>query len=324
MKVFDEVLAWLRDNSTKIGSVIELDEWFSESLPGFYRARMRFQWKEFSLDAQGIGTSEQEAIVKCLAEYFERIVVRETKASSSNGFAAHINSEEARRRSLDELLERDAFFSHYLTRTPFEAVDYSAIHGDLHPSILQLFKRVQAKGFDLRFGMMTCLSGRIGIIAAASNIRSEPKFGVVFSTACGDSRTVVLNKVGIELAGNLAWLLGLESIEAMSNTDFVKLTKFRAIDHRRLGFHLDQRQWFETMFLPKDVETQPALSQELNVEFVHHKIPENFDSPPFFIVQAKCPSVQRHFFGLTTEDKVNIPRLSMWKRRKFSVRTSVV
>lgn len=91
---------------------------------------------EEDLLSSGEANSKQMAVTKCLFEYLERlslVVIRESSLSlkpigrnklipnndvkSSNGFAAHINLEQASLSAIMELLERDTFLFYWFSKS---------------------------------------------------------------------------------------------------------------------------------------------------------------------------------------------------------------
>lgn len=83
-------------------------------------------------DHIGVGYGEAPtkmvALQKSIAEGVERAVYRAVRGttlgtSNSNGWAAHINAEQAFANAFDELLERDSVLVHWLRQEPFYEVD---------------------------------------------------------------------------------------------------------------------------------------------------------------------------------------------------------
>ncbi|MGK5087334.1 YcaO-like family protein [Bdellovibrionota bacterium FG-2] len=67
------------------------------------------------------------AIQKSISEAVERILFRALKGTThgtpnSNGWAAHVNKEAAKKAALYELLERDAVLVHWFSKTPFSRI----------------------------------------------------------------------------------------------------------------------------------------------------------------------------------------------------------
>lgn len=82
--------------------------------------------------AWGYGEAETVilAIQKCLAEGFERAVMKSLKGTpfqslTSNGWAAHLSLAAAKESAAGELFERDCVLTHWLTQTPMQEVSIS-------------------------------------------------------------------------------------------------------------------------------------------------------------------------------------------------------
>jgi hypothetical protein len=104
----------------------------SPRLEGFRFSKFSFYTKAIAssgLEGHGFGEGETEllAFQKSIAEAVERAVYRSMKPYhnliSSNGWAAHLTAEKANKSALNELLERDAILTHWLTQTPFLEID---------------------------------------------------------------------------------------------------------------------------------------------------------------------------------------------------------
>jgi hypothetical protein len=80
----------------------------------------------------GEANTKDLAITKAVAEFIERCVLIEFSkkhhdVKTSNGWAAHTNSESAQENAIRELVERDAVLRHWYTRTPFHVLNLNSL-----------------------------------------------------------------------------------------------------------------------------------------------------------------------------------------------------
>ncbi len=84
---------------------------------------------DHGVEGFGFGEGETELLTfqKSISESIERAVYLSLKpylrSTSSNGWATHLSEEKAKTAALNELLERDAALTHWLTETPFLELD---------------------------------------------------------------------------------------------------------------------------------------------------------------------------------------------------------
>ena len=110
---------WLLDNYKTLELRSTQFNWVSEWLPGFHDFGVSITIGGRIFHGRGMASHSQLAFEKAGAEAIERAFCYENGISSS-GVAAHPQIKLAQIKAQDELIERDRFFCHYLTKTPFQ------------------------------------------------------------------------------------------------------------------------------------------------------------------------------------------------------------
>jgi hypothetical protein len=168
------------------------------------------------------------------------------------GFSAHLDLGQATDSAICELLERDAFFCHYLTQTPFlKKVDLSLL-GDELGELPSYFARhaVQIESRTL------CMPENFsGVITVALGKQASRPFGLFVGLGCKKSSS--------DLQGSLKSALRSSLIECLRNlTAWLEndTAPAMAYDHNALARNIDQCGGLMSLLFPLDWELKPAQS----------------------------------------------------------------
>lgn len=136
----------------------------------------------------GFGESEYEllAVEKSIAEAVERAIFRNLKSQglgtkNSNGWAAHLNIGKARSSAVEEICERDAVLTHWLTETPMEEVDPSTFPKWLLNWIQNELPQAE------RFNSLRILLSSLGHLPSVTTVLQESSGHAVVSHGTGKS-----------------------------------------------------------------------------------------------------------------------------------------
>jgi hypothetical protein len=143
----------------------------------------------------GFGESEYEllAVEKSIAEAVERSVFRYLKSQgmgtkNSNGWSAHLNIEKARSSAIEELCERDAVLTHWLTETPMEEIDPSTF-----PKWLRIWTQNELQHAK-RFNNLRVLLGSLGHLPSVTTVLQESSGHAVVSHATAKNLETAIYK----------------------------------------------------------------------------------------------------------------------------------
>jgi hypothetical protein len=180
---------------------------------------------------RGVDPDPELAIIKSVIEAIERCIYLEKAqpGSTGNGWAVHLKESLAKLKALSELLERDAFFCHFITEQPFEEM---ADHGyDINSIALRMFKMETPWGHSR--------------LAYAEHPNGSFKIGFGFSH---------------ESAKAAEWASLAETCRSQAHREKITTaefyTKHRAdpASHGRLLQNAEYRKWFEQTYF----DTKPS------------------------------------------------------------------
>ena len=129
-----ELSRWLLDNSEDLHLRATQWKWVEEWIPQFYDFEASIVVDGQTFRGRGIDTNSDLAFTKAGAEAIERAICMENRIAT-HGVAVHTDDELARLNARNELVERDRFFCHYLTRTAFQKKTIETTHTPADGSI---------------------------------------------------------------------------------------------------------------------------------------------------------------------------------------------
>ncbi|MGK5084249.1 hypothetical protein WDW37_13215 [Bdellovibrionota bacterium FG-1] len=257
---------------------------------------------------RGTAATSELAFDIALAEALERGVQYSARQSGQTyaGFAAHITEELASQSSIQELIERDSFFCHFYTQTPFlEEIDPSIL-GEAWEQISKYLKKHQTA---LRSFRMRTPNGFTGVFTAANGPHASRPFQLILGLGCSSEENLPLLKAlqsSIwECLRNLtAWLENI-SERALTLSEFLSLPHPGPKEHQSLAMSLDHRTGIDSLFpttamptLASEVQgTNSGLASDL-IQTKRIPFPtKNIPAPPLVFMGATHPEAIQTQFG---------------------------
>ena len=296
----DSYIRWLASNrGARLTRLRRLEE---EWLYDKFAYEVEVTWNNRRFLGHAIDASESLALTKATSELIERIAVVHNRLPNSSGVAAHTSFESAASNAATELVERDAFFCHWLTQTP--AQESILIE---RPEVLKAIKKFSLHSVEIRFAKLRSVGGLSAVVCGAFGSQASEPFGVILGLGCSKSFGEAIEKAFFEVVQNAAiWLFG-KSEMPLSMADLAH--PFNPMSHFRLGLNqhsdVNCRWLFSTEF-----ETVTDENQNVELQFIELMLPDEFGQSPFTIVRAEAPLLQHAFFGPTRDDVVNFERLA--------------
>lgn len=283
---------------------IESAEWIGEILPGWTDICCTVNFGDREVVAWGASDSTDVALLKAFAEAAERGVFLKGSAGTSNGFAAHLNREDARKNALNELLERDLFLCHFLTNTPFKSLDVSLLKDSSQ------IARINA--FSTRLGLRTRYFhlGRSGVLCVCDGLFNQPKVGFVVGASYKEDINLSFLGATVETLRQAHFNEKLRvnrQLKVLTLSQFSELAQPRFEDHGALALDVEYAESISNLF--ENVAT-------VNINQVDSNCISIIDLPwidegycPFFFAQASASRAQQMFVGLPKKSKLNLDRL---------------
>lgn len=287
----------------------------SKWVPGLYDCVTTIENKKIlNWYGQGWGRSKYESIIKAVAEIFERELMARHKISISNGCAVHVHKASAARNAVFEVIERDAFFCHFLTETPFEPFTDSV---NIFGLPLKMFlKKMEKMHLDVKIFKMRPALPCAAILVFVQTKKGAHKNGFQFGTACSEKYEEAIEHATIEALRSVAHFASQNKTLKVTLDNFLspKLKDIADIKkHSLLRLNSDYTKYFKQVFLKKTNISKKTGLPILKHSSIKTKEFKNSFSDlkdlPLYFVQAKNPSLQPLYFGPNSIENINLSRL---------------
>lgn len=230
------------------------------------------------------------AILKATSEAYERYCVTSLKLKNSNGCAAHTSLEEAKEKSLLELIERDCFLVKFINGFFFEEIG-------IYSNMVNLDSKYKLTNYCLAAGVYKIILTRIEINKAANIL------GLSAELSIKDA----LIKSEIEA---LRQLMYVEDKNLLSNQSYDVISRKDKLDFNDHGnIALTQQHYSEIDFIfdtKKSKNCKFDYFDQSSTVFKEYKIVLEKTNPfyeiPLFFVKALNPNAQELFVGKTIEN----------------------
>lgn len=243
----------------------------------------------------GTGTTEEIAIIKSTVEAIERAIVYESSSlSTTNGVAGHTITDSAKITASYELIERDAFLFHMITRQA--------------PVIIKqeldniLINDIKSLGFDLVIKKLSTADSLIVLLMEAYKGGS-----VIIALGIGDCITSAVENTALQLI-RIALEVENKLYEPLSLEQFIAQGHEDEMSHLKLGLSDDYsfkyRDWMNIKSSLINNLTLPEIS---HIELIAKSEPLTEICRKFNLVffKAKSNLAQELFFGPTDVSLIN-------------------
>ncbi len=295
--------------------------WVDKWLPGIWDFFVEITLNGKILNGRGLAETEEEAFAKAVAETLERSVI--PVGENSSGFAAHLTPELAKSAAVRELIERDAFFCHWLTQTPFlsqRKLTELSINIGL-TTTQDIAKNAQNLGIDLVLATMHSSPPFQSVVCCAFGSNANKPFGVTLGLGCDLDFNIAVKQATLEaLRTAIAWITGQYSGgPPLSLNEFKSLESITPLDHERLGLSLDLEDRIRKLLSEKNSLPAPLPKSNSQIDTLQYSLAPPIADAPVVIAKADSKSLQKAFFGLTTPNKINLARLAGFKGKSLTI-----
>lgn len=308
----DPLTEWLLDHASILDLKVGRYDWTVDWLPGFFDFSLTLEVGGKVFSGRGVGESEVKAFVKAGAEAVERCVFAASDRPNTNGFAVHQNQELARRNAVHEILERDAFFCHYLTRTPFEKIPQPLLEKSI-PGYLRICAKIKMLGGQLHFGRMRTAHGIPAVACVTTGEDCLQPFGLMVGLGCAETLENAIMQAFLESFSRAVGLLeGRQAANKLTVDEFKNLALPTTFHHDELALDLVASRPTLKLFL----QDAPGFWNEapsdpgLEISFIEPKMPPQLTKVPVVPAIALCSGLQAAYFGHLSPARLNRPRLS--------------
>lgn len=310
MKQLDK---WLIENlECLVFKTYELS-WIKEFLPELYDFSSEIEFNGEIFNGRGLKGNRDLALKVSIIESIERVVAIGKGCASTNGVAAHIDSAKASINAFCELIERDLFFTHYLTSTPMKKIE------NFNSTLLmKATQYIQQKGHELRFFQMNRNNVGNGIVCVISG---KEKWGGVIGLALKDETIAEVQLSAFLEAFRQYWhLIADGKIEdCLTLPEFLAKNEWSLDDHLKLGLNSIFFSRVEKMFsndldLVGDDQVINYSSSDFSFENIGLDL-NPFNSCPIKVVRCSG-AVNGLYLGPANKASVSIESLKRFNFQK--------
>jgi len=313
MSLSDEHYAlkiWLEKSAKQLNLQVTNYTWSEKWIPGYCDVGITIEVGKKIYVGRAGADSLDMALIKAAAEAIERTAITFNNLPTSNGLAAHFSDEIAMQFAKVELIERDQFFCHYLTKTKPQKI---AIENLLSEDWLELISKLKNLDVKCEFFLMRKMGGLFSIICTAKGEKFKKPFGVIIGLGCSQFEKSAAQKSVQELMKNVMAIVELDEVRSMSLQSFLKLEKPSPKNHQALAMDLEYSRQISSFFpegMPVQLQAKEEKMDYSNTwNFTKLSLSTELEGCPIKVYRAENPRFQNLYFGQTVRSSFNKQRL---------------
>ncbi|MCB0368766.1 MAG: YcaO-like family protein [Bdellovibrionales bacterium] len=304
----EKLAEWLFNNRNALNLRAQVGSWVKDWLPGFEDIRIQIQVNGKFYEGRGISTDQDKSFLIAGAEAIERAYC-DNLAIHSNGVALHTNEESAKLNAKLELLERDGFLCHFLTKTPFANFNPPK---DMNIDFEQIKSRLQKKGVEISLKKVIYSSPQI-VLCIARKKDGSNAFNSILGLGSHDDIKLSTAKAITECLSNVVWRLEDSSESSLSLDEFKNKTIHRPMDHQKVYFGNDSELSLDWIFDSDNSQVINEVNTNIVIEFTPLKAGISIlEDAPITVMRATSTQLQNIFYGPTILEKINVHRLNQF------------
>jgi len=311
-----EIGRWLIANSKHLNLKVAKASWVKDWIPKHKHVRVEVNINGVTGIGTGIDISEDLALVKAGSEAIERVFCIQN-SKHSTGIAAHVEIERAKENAMLELMERDIFLSHYLTREPF------IIENEIQAANIeygQIRKKLQSLGVDFDVLKMKTEKSYYGYVCFASPSAQPASFSSIIGLGFSKDQNIAIEKSIAEcLLNTIFHLHNKDTVPSLSLDEFNSKLKHGPTEHRELFLSSSCQNEIKKLI---STTTDEQVFDDSHFHFEFQELLSDSEillDSPFKVYQATSSDVQNMFYGPTNISTLNIIRLEHFKKEKINV-----
>lgn len=274
---------WLTESASRLNLEVTELSWARDWGLDLFDLEVSLEIEGRAFRGRGTAAEEELAFVKAGAEAIERAFCT-GHGIHSVGVAAHTEEDLAKSGALKELFERDAFFSHFFTRSPFLPIQTPP---RLQERFSGVFSAARSALISLRF-FHARSSAQAVVISVAEGTQARPPFGGIIGLGCETTEEAAIESAFLEGARNVAASLVGGARPPLRLSDFSKILEPTSEDRQRLA--LDPSYWSKVEHLFPQSSSLPSMESSNSTEPIFERLSSPYrvlDSAPLFVYRAK-------------------------------------
>lgn len=270
----NELNSWLLSHANKINLQATEMTWVRDwNLNGLSDIEVKIDVAGKTFTGRGTAFGEDLAFLKAGAEAIERTYCAGHYIHST-GVAAHTNDKDAKTNVQNELNERDAFFCHFYTKTPFIPIPDVTLF-ELMRAYKGAFDEILPRGIKIRLFRAHAVGWPV-FLCVASGLSASPEWGGVIGLGSQSNDWRAIQIAFFECLRNVSNIVTHGVPPAIKKSEFDLILRPTSEDRQRLALNIDY--WKEISQLFPEKVTSP-------VQFN----PQKINDWPWIIEKLDCP-----------------------------------
>ncbi|NRA67355.1 MAG: YcaO-like family protein [Pseudobacteriovorax sp.] len=257
-----------------------------------------------------------------ICEALERTVFQYNEVSTTtNGIAFHTDKNSGVQNSIKEAIERDRFYCHYLTSTPYyDMTDSFYIE---NPDFIRIRESLSQVGVEVKIGAMRFTENYEPAIAVmvGTNENLCSLNGFIVGLGCSNRFNNSARSAFLELIkSSVPFFTDVENKFNLI-TDNVYLEKARDLeDHRHISLYTRQKHRVARMFsndytyFEDFISRRNSIEESINVKILD--FPNEIEDCPGYCFYAYSDKLQNFIIGETSSAKINFGSLETFLGRE--------
>lgn len=280
-------------------------------------------YNQYELEGCGYAENKNLALVKALSEMLERCCLVDNNITHSNGLAAGPSLRIAKENAISELIERDLFFSIYLTNSTKFKLSQQQLENIKTPIFNSLYLFSKQNKINLESYILGTVNEFLGLAIIAYGEKAPQKFGLSIGLSCSKNIKKNFESAAIECLRKVVWTQKTNKIKSLNLKEFLRIKNPCSMDHTRLALNLEYAELFKQNWNQKcDSKKYNDYSlKNLDINTVELFLDKNiFRDVPITFARAQSDKLQNVIVGLPNIKKLNMSRLeSFYESASFEI-----
>lgn len=296
-----KIIEWSLKYSEELSLQVEYYTGLKNYFPSLFDIGIFIKINGNTYYGRGSDDVEENAYCKALSEAIERSLLAIYNLESSNGLALHPNLNIAIRNAQDEIIERDAFFCHYLLNKGFF---------ELKILDERIKSAICSTPFKVRFYELCKDKNSIGVLCSLNGKNFTKPFGNIMGTAYGRELNSVAEKALIEALRMFTFFNKNSESLPITEQDFLNLKDIQFSHHGKLALDLNYSEKIERFFSSNKMSINSSYSEDIFKNTILNPLLFPIPDVPLFFVKSSSDFLQDIFTGITNEKSINWNRLN--------------
>lgn len=318
------IIDWALNNKQLLNLKVKNYTWVNKWLRGFNDVLVEITIDDKKYFGRATDMSFDLAFLKAFLEAVERTFILWNSLPHSNGIAIHIKEEEAISNSVKELIERDLFFCHYLTETPFYSIpNFNQLilsNNEVVRSIFSCLRKLESQDIFFHFLLTKQIGNYLSVVCIGDGENYSQKFGICVGMGCETNLVHAVLKSAIECLRHVVCIIENKENSFLNLQEFLQIETHSIENQLSLANSPNYKKilWDFTRTkenLEKDSQSDNIID---SIQTSKLLVPDYLKDLPLFCYHSHSKMTQDLFFGITTNEKINYKRLSSFSMKEIN------